>query len=343
VAPREAATYTVRRRLADGSIREYRYERGGRREPTSATSLGALLTAYRSSPEWSGLKPITQRHYRVYHAVLEDPALMACPVADLTRRRALMLRDRIAAERGPAAANVFMRVLSALLGWAVDHEWIDHNPLARAKALPGGHLRAWTARDYTRAVAVLPEHLRRAVVLARYTGQRRGDLIAMPWSAFDGKTIRLRQTKGRDRPELVIPVAAPLRAELARWKRDAISTLILTTDRGVPWCGTYLSRLLGEAVAGIAPDMAGLNIHGLRKLAAASLAEAGCTVHQIAAITGHASLSMVQLYTASAAQQHLASEAIGLLDGAAKRAAKHLAKRPTRGWNSTNIAFSAGR
>jgi len=53
-----------------------------------------------------------------------------------------------------------------------------------------------------------------------------------------------------------------------------------------------------------------LNVHGLRKLAAAELADAGCSVHEIASITGHKSLSMVQLYTRSADQERLASAAI---------------------------------
>jgi len=54
----------------------------------------------------------------------------------------------------------------------------------------------------------------------------------------------------------------------------------------------------------------GHNIHGLRKLAAVRLAEAGATVHEIAAITGHASLSQVALYTKQADQERLARSAM---------------------------------
>jgi len=45
-------------------------------------------------------------------------------------------------------------------------------------------------------------------------------------------------------------------------------------------------------------------------LAAAELVDAGCSMHKIAAITGHPSLSMVQLYTRSADQERRASAAI---------------------------------
>ena len=50
--------------------------------------------------------------------------------------------------------------------------------------------------------------------------------------------------------------------------------------------------------------------HGLRKAAARRLAEAGCTEHEIAAITGHASLREVQRYTKAADQKRLAAAAM---------------------------------
>ena len=49
-------------------------------------------------------------------------------------------------------------------------------------------------------------------------------------------------------------------------------------------------------------------LHGLRYRASGELAEAGRTDHQIAAITGHNILSMVQKYSKSANQMKLAKE-----------------------------------
>jgi integrase len=51
-------------------------------------------------------------------------------------------------------------------------------------------------------------------------------------------------------------------------------------------------------------------VHGLRKAAARRLAEAGCSVHEIAAVTGHASLREVERYTSAASQRHLARVAM---------------------------------
>lgn len=60
-------------------------------------------------------------------------------------------------------------------------------------------------------------------------------------------------------------------------------------------------------------DEAGLthcSAHGLRKAVGRQLAEAGCTAHEIAAITGQVSLSEVQRYTKAADQSRLARAAM---------------------------------
>ena len=53
----------------------------------------------------------------------------------------------------------------------------------------------WTEEMIGRAVGGLPQELRWAFVLALWTGQRQGDLLRLPWSAFDGQQIRFHQSK----------------------------------------------------------------------------------------------------------------------------------------------------
>ncbi len=101
----------VRRRLADGTIKEYRYERKAA-PPTrqAADSVGALLVAYRQSPEYTRLRDSTKRTYGYYLRHLEDYA--AVPAASMKRRDLLDARDAIAGASGHGAANVFMRICS---------------------------------------------------------------------------------------------------------------------------------------------------------------------------------------------------------------------------------------
>jgi integrase len=81
------------------------------------------------------------------------------------------------------------------------------------------------------------------------------------------------------------------------------------TQRGTPFQPKAFTQFFAKAC-----DDAGLpcecTFHGLRKAACRRLAEAGCTVHEIAAISGHASLREVERYTKAADQTRLARAAI---------------------------------
>jgi integrase len=301
------ADRVVKHVLADGTTKEYRYPRKVlRRVARPADCLAELIAAYQCSPEWKRLAVTTQRMYEIYLRPLMRVGHIEA--AKVKRRDLLTLRDKIADTKGAGAAMGFVRAVSALFAWAVRREWLEYNAAEGCtEGLPRGHLRAWTAAEADTAQRDLPEPLRRVVVLARYTGQRRGDLCALRWSDYDGATIRLVQQKTR--AALVLPVHPALKAELDTWQVGRSAVTVLTDNRGIPWKPNLLSHYLPAALLRIGLSNE-LNVHGLRKLAAAELANAGCSTHEIAAITGHRSLSMVQLYTQSADQERLASAAI---------------------------------
>jgi integrase len=119
------------------------------------------------------------------------------------------------------------------------------------------------------------------LLLALWTGQRQGDLLRLPWSAYDGTHIRLKQSKTGCR--VVIPVGAPLKAALdCSAKR---STIILTTADGKPWTpdGFRASWRKACSKAGVV----GVTFNDLRGTAVTRLALAECTEAEIATIIGH--------------------------------------------------------
>jgi len=297
----------VRKRLADGSVKTYRYAGKPRAPRFDDDSLGALILAYKASQEWLGLAERTRTTYAIYLRVLE--AAPHTLVRSVTRRDILALRDAVATGRGVGASTGFLRAASALFGWAVDREWIDHTPMTRVKALPGGSLPAWTDAHVAAALADLSEPLRRAVVLALHTGQRRGDLCALRWDAIDGEVLRFRQEKTGADMALAIPPG--LRAELDEWRREAVTLTILDNGSGRPWNAQRLSEMMRRALIRI--GLPGLGIHGVRKHVSARLANHGATTHEIAAVTGHRTLSMVEHYTRSADQERLAGSAVARL------------------------------
>ena len=78
--------------------------------------------------------------------------------------------------------------------------------------------------------------------------------------------------------------------------------------RMVPFEWLRLPGNDNPALAGLSDK---LSMHGLRKAAARRLAEAGCTTHEIASITGHKTLSEIERYTREAEQTRLARTASG--------------------------------
>src|SRR5262249_54917782 len=124
-------------------------------------------------------------------------------------------------------------------------------------------------------------HLHLPLILALWTGQRQGDLLRLPWSAYDGQRIRLKQSKTGAR--VSFKVGAPLKAMLDATSRR--STIILTTIDGKPWTsdGFRASWRKAQKAAGVT----GITFNDLRGTAVTRLALVECTEPEIAAITGH--------------------------------------------------------
>ncbi|WP_415555401.1 tyrosine-type recombinase/integrase [Komagataeibacter saccharivorans] len=300
----------MRKRLADGTVKEYHYpkKRNVTTNPdTSLGTVGHVLTLYYISPEFTRIRPVTRSNRRLYLREMEKMAEK--PIRDITRKMLIEIRDSIAYGRGPGAANGFLAITKTFFGWALDREWVDINPAMAIPLLPRGSLPAWTKEAVQNAEKTLDPALWRVVVLGVFTGQRRSDLCRMQWSDVKNGFIYVRQQKTGT--ELRIPIHPILASKLEEWRGD--SPYILTTHTDAPWKPVVLTTAMCRAAKqGKIPK--GFNVHGLRKLAATLLAEAGCTTHEIASITGHKTLAMVQHYTLSADQERLAKGAVSRME-----------------------------
>jgi integrase len=314
-------TKTVRTRLADGTLRVYRYNRAtGQRIGAPSTerqaddryppnSLGHGLALYERSLEYQRLAPGSRQAYQRALRLL-DP-LLAYDAAAVRRRHLIELRDAVASSRGPGAANIFTSTARTLYSWLMQRWDLDFNPAADIKPMPIGAFPAWTEEQAAVALEKFEEHVRRAVVLAYHLGQRRSDLVSLTWAEYNGETVHLVQKKTGH--EMWLPVTPELRRELDAWRRTTSSTHILTDAQGRPWrTQTALSCAVRRAAvrAGL-PD--GLNLHGLRKLLCRRLKLAGASIPEIASISGHRNWGLVQRYADGADQQVLATAAVALL------------------------------
>lgn len=298
-----------RKRLADGRTVTYWYAwKGGPRlpgkpgdpqfiaaynaavarkvQPPKGTLL-SILQGFQASQEFHCLADRTRSDYigqiKLIEAEFGDFPLLAM-TDRRTRGEFMAWRDKLAL-RSRRQADYAWTVLARVLSWALNRGLVAANPCEKGGRLYRGTRadKVWTADDEATFLAIAPAQLRLSFMLALWTGQRQGDLLRLPWSAYDGQRIRLRQSKTGAR--VVIPVGAPLKLELDAAAKIKTSTVILVTSEGAPWSpdGFRSSWRKLCAKAGII----GLTFNDLRGTAVTRLALAGCTEAEIATITGH--------------------------------------------------------
>jgi integrase len=284
-------------------------------QPSKAKRRGApgtfddLLQTYFESMAFIRLAPSSQGAYRLTaERLVREESIGHRLVAQLQRKHV----DRMIGKRAatPGAANNALRVLRILVRHAIGLGWRTDDPTLRIHRFTGGEHHTWAEEE----IAVFEKHWpigtreRTAFALLLHTGQRSSDVRAMAWSHLEGSGINVAQQKTKAR--LWIPLHPDLAATLAQWPRSHVA--IVTSKLGAPFSPGRFQHWLASAI-----DRAGLPdrcvVHGLRKAAARRLAEAGCTAHQIAAITGHKTLGEIERYTRAAEQRGLADAAMAQL------------------------------
>jgi integrase len=304
---------SVTKRLADGTLRTYWYAwKGGpplRGEPGTPEftasyneacarkvvppcgTLLSVLQGYQASEGFTLLADSTRRSYVALIKRIEKE-FSDFPLAALTDRRTrgifMAWRDKVAAASGRRQADYAWDVLARVLSWSLDRGLVLANPCTRGGRLYRGSRREniWTGADEAAFIEHAPARLHLAMLLALWTGQRQGDLLRLPWNAYDGKHIRLRQSKTGAR--VVIPVGAPLKAALDAAPK--VSPIILTNRGGKPWLSESFRWSWNRACK--AAGIVGLTFHDLRGTAVTRLALAGATEAEIATITGHSMRSV---------------------------------------------------
>ena len=166
--------------------------------------------------------------------------------------------------------------------------------------------RTWTEEDIAKFEATHPigSRARLALALLLYTAQRRSDIVRLGRQHIRGGAIHLQQQKTG--VVLAIPMHPDLATVIEETRGEHLT--FLTTRGGRPFSPGSFANWFREMCNDA--GLSGVSAHGLRKAACRRLAEAGCSVNVIAAISGHASLREVQRYTAAADQARLARAAI---------------------------------
>jgi integrase len=308
-SPEFMATYEV---ALAGQLSDFGSER------VKPGTLRALAVSYYNSAAFRGeLKPITQSVYRniidrfctekdrdgQLYGEKRAATLQAQHIAKLMAARV----DK------PDSANGLRKVLRAMMKHAIEIGLRADDPTREIKAIKSKNkagFHRWTDADIAQFEArhAIGSKPRLAMALGLYFGQARQDVVAMgPQHIRDGVLEWVRKkTESTTALELFIPVHPELRGILEATPSGHMTFLV--TGFGRPFTAAGFGGWFRDQC-----NSAGLRhctFHGLRKAAASRLADIGCTPHEIAAITGHASLKEIERYTRTADRKRLAAAAI---------------------------------
>jgi integrase len=260
-------------------------------------SLKWLCEAYYSTSEYGQLDDRTKR---VRRNILDDlcHAHGDKPADRMEPRHVRALRD--AKIDRPEAANGILKALRQVFALGVANNLVNRNPARDVPYIRGGSqgFHSWT---YDEIVAFETRHAvgtraRLALALLLYTGQRRSDVVRLGKQHVRDGWLCFTQHKNRRRKPvtLQIPIVPELQRIIDASPCGDLTFLVAQLRR--PFTSAGFGNKFRQWC-----DEAGLqncSAHGLRKAAAARLAEMGATEHEIMAVTGHRTSKEVARYTA---------------------------------------------
>jgi enterobacteria phage integrase len=272
-------------------------------------SFAALATLYFGSPAYRGLAKSSRINYRrVIEGFLADHGHRL--VNQFKREHVDIIIGDLADK--PGAGIVLLKRIKTLVRYAIALKWITSDPTLGVTSYSSKEIHTWSDAELLKFEERWQSGTKQrlAYSLHLYTGQRGSDIVPMSYTDIAGDTISVSQEKTGQADEdekLVIPMHQNLQRELALHRKKHFA--ILVTEWGKPFTVKGFGNFMSDAIR--AAGLPGrCKAHGLRKAAARRLAEAGCTIKEIQAITGHKSLAEVERYTRKADQIRLARQAV---------------------------------
>ena len=231
-----------------------------------------------------------------------------CPwqrIVDVTAESFQMWRERqtLAAK----TLNDYLAAASALFGWLIRNEIASRNPLARVgKVDVRGNerlkRRAFTPEEFASVIAVAGEY-RLSLLIAYYTGLRRGELGELRWTDVvhraDGTFIMARAATAKNRVSKAQYVPTWFAGELMRSKPSgATDGDVILAAAKIPsiWAFRTLLKRAGVSYKDALGRQA--DFHAIRRSLNTHMAQNGVDAHTRKEIMRHSELRLtLDVYT----------------------------------------------
>lgn len=266
-------------------------------------TVANLADDYLRSADYSNKADNTQRLYANQLKKVRK-VWRGMPVNDLTPRE---VRAALEAEGwGGGTRYMVVAVLGVIYRWGRRNDLTHIDPVQDIERPKIGEHDPWPDDVVEAALKAEDAVVRLAVHLLYFTGQRIGDVMKMRWSDIRDGRIWVKQSKTGKIVEP--PLMSELKAELSRHPKGFETIIHGIGQRHLRTRLQSFTRALGTETVP----------HGLRKNAVNALLEAGCTIAEVASITGQTH-QIVEKYAAKVNRRKLGAAAIVKLEAARKR------------------------
>lgn len=265
------------------------WRKGEDTKPKAVGSIDWLIIQYKKSSRYRELADSTQRLYQ-WNFPLIAQVFRRIPVSKVSRPMALALYEKLRESGHKRKPSQVMQIARVLFQYAEDVGQCASNPFTRQnvkKAKPRQVIidRKLIALARTQARIMGLPSIAKAIQIGYDAGQRPGDIRTAPKRNYNGRTLTIVQSKTGVVVEIPVYKYPDLKAELDDIGHD--STLILHEERtGRAYSKDMLCRRVREVFNAI-PGGEGIQFRDLRRTCVVRMAEAGCTVPEICATTGH--------------------------------------------------------
>lgn len=176
--------------------------------------------------------------------------------------------------------------LRYLLNRAVGAKKLSSNPMTGMRIKkPQARQVYWEEAEVTLAIKTAKEMGRHSIAiairLAFDLGQREGDVLVMTWSRYQNGDMTIPQSKTD--AVVRIPALPELREALGSHKVES-PIIVISETTGKPYTEYNFQHRVRDVLIKAGIDK---RFSDLRRSAVVRLAQAGCTIPEIAAVTGH--------------------------------------------------------
>jgi integrase len=265
-------------------------------------SLEDLFEDLFASPKFRIKAAKTQADYRHKAKAFQqhDPELWAAPACELTRPAVIGLHEELWEQRGHAMANGMIAVMRLAFSHALDRARgsVKQNPCAKLRLkTPPPRLRVGSPAEITALIAEADDmepSIADAIILALFTGQRQGDVLALSEERIAAGRIDFRQAKTKACVSIRAIPMLTRRLETIRERKRRVGQkapgIVLDPRSGKEWnCFSFRHRFaeVRSAAAEKCPSLADFKFLDLRDTAVTWLHRAGCNAQEIRSVTGH--------------------------------------------------------